>query len=349
MTRLWRWLKRLALALGLVVVGLLLPPAYVELACRGTPQASTHTPLITDPDWQRAESRTLLTYPEWHIVHAYDDYARVIAEGDPHDFAYLSAIADFWTTLCPLNRAAGEMGEITTDTKLTIYTIGVSFTLEMLAKAAYEETLGRLATMVRGPKRSALDTVSAAQARDYAVFLQQTPWYKYDFAADLAQLSSVATTDFRDRERLFALRNEFLGKAWYARQIDAAVAATGADALRIRSVVKNIPVNTLLTMPGVEVIGPLGEGVVIETDRYRAFTNLVGDIVMRGGQFAEIAGNDEILVTATSPEPSDARALYSFPRQGYGDTRHLLLVPIADLHAVLLTPGPLRFEHIHDY
>ena len=42
--------------------------------------------VLLDAEWQRAESRTLTTYPEWHIVHAYDDYARVITDGDPHEF-----------------------------------------------------------------------------------------------------------------------------------------------------------------------------------------------------------------------------------------------------------------------
>ena len=68
------------------------------------------------------------------------------------------------------------MGEITTDTKLTIYTIGVSFTAELLAKAAYEETLGRIATLIRGAARAPLDDVSAGQARDYAAVRQQVPW-----------------------------------------------------------------------------------------------------------------------------------------------------------------------------
>jgi hypothetical protein len=33
-----------------------------------------HDPLV-GADWQRPEGRTLMTYPEWHIVHAYEDYA----------------------------------------------------------------------------------------------------------------------------------------------------------------------------------------------------------------------------------------------------------------------------------
>ena len=346
---LWRWLKRLLVVVLVLILGLLAPPAYVELACRGEAQPDNYTPLITDSDWQRPESRTLLTYPEWHIVHAYDDYGRVLQTGDPHDFGYFRAIAGFWGTLCPLTEAADAVGEITTDTKLTIYTIGVSFTAELLAKAAYEETIGRVATWLRDVERAPLDDLSAKMAADYAVFLQQTPWYKWDFAADVQTLEAEATANIRDRERLFALRNEFLAKSWYAKQIEAAVADLGADALRIRSVVKSIDVDQLSAIPGVTVIGPVTDGTLIETDRYRVFTNIIANLAESGADFAEIAGNDDILFTVTSPTPEFEGALYSFPRQGYGDYRHLVLLPVVELSDRLRSLDGVTLEHVHDY
>ena len=349
MRALWRWLKRLLVVAAVLILGLLAPPAYIELACRGDAQPDSYASLISDPEWRRPESRTLLTYPEWHIVHAYDDYGRVLATGDPHDFAYVRAIAGFWGTLCPLTEAADAMGEITTDTKLTIYTIGVSLTAELLAKAAYEETIGRVATWLRDGERSPLDDVSAKMAANYAVFLQQVPWYKWDFAADVEQLESEATGSFRDRERLFALRNEFLAKAWYAKQIEAAVAGLGADALRIRSIVQNISGDDLSSIPGVTVIGPMGDGTLIETDRYRAFTDIIADLAANGADFAEIAGNNDILFTVISPTPEFDGALYSFLRQGYGDYRHLVLIPVAGLAGRLRTLDDVSLEHVHDY
>ena len=164
-------MKRLVFALDIALIGLVAPPIYIEVACRGEPSGTGYQPLIVDPNWQRAESRTLLTYPEWHIVHAYDEYARVITTGAPHEFGYLRAISGFWGTLCPLTEAAASMGGVTGDTKATIYTIGVSFTAELLAKAAYEETLGRVTVWLRGAERAPLDDLSAAQAAAYGAFL----------------------------------------------------------------------------------------------------------------------------------------------------------------------------------
>lgn len=346
---LWRWFKRL-LVVAVVFVALLLAPAgYTEIACTGSPRFEAHSPIITDPEWQRAESRTLVTYPEWHIVHAYDDYARVIRDGDPHDFGFLRAITGFWTSLCPLKERADQMGGMTGDSKMTIYTIGVSFTAEMLAKAAYEKTLGRVATWIRGPERSALDEVSARRAAEYAVFLQQVPWYKWSFADDMKILASEGGDGFRDRERRFALTAEARAKSAYAGVIAEAVAGIGADELRLRSIVTGLPASQIAEIEGVTVISERPEGIEIETDRYRTFTRILERLAVAGADVVEIAGNDEILFTAISDEPSARDAVFSFQRQGYGDWRHLILVPVADLLDRLRDLDGLSLEHVHDY
>ena len=354
MRRIWRWLRRLAFLVLALLLLLLAPVGYVELACRGTALADAHAPILP-PAFRREESRTYTTYPEWHIVHAYDDYARVIATGDPHDFGFLGAIRGFWGGLCPLARRAGEHGGFSLESKATIYTIGVSFTAEMALKAAYEETLGRIATWIRGPHRAALDDLSARQAAEYARFLQQTPWYRWDFAADAAALEAAATGSFRDRERAFALGLEFGAKAAYARIIAAAVAAAGQDQLEMRSVVTGMDTRALEAIGQVTVIGERPEGIEIETPRYRIFTHIAGAIAAAGGSFVEIAGNDDILLTAISAAPdlpgALPGALVSLPRQGYGDWRHLVAVKVPQLAATLraLAAAGVRIEHIHDY
>ena len=122
------------------------------------------------------------------IVHAYEDYAQVINSGDPHDYGFLRGIGGFWSSLCTLSRNAVAHGDIDWGTKQMVYVIGVSFTAELLLKAAYEETVGRLFASVRGAERAPLDLVSAAQATAYAGFLQQVPWYKWRFREDAEEL-----------------------------------------------------------------------------------------------------------------------------------------------------------------
>lgn len=345
-----KFLKRLGLLLMVVVVGLLSPIGYVELACRPDGQPSDYVAILPD-EHQRAEGRTLLTYPEWHIVHAYDDYARVISDGDPHDYRYLSSIGGFWTSLCSLSGASGPHGGFPTEFKQTIYTIGVSFTAELLAKALYEETVGRVTTLMRGETRSPLDDLSATQATQYSQFLRQVPWYQWDFTRDSAALSDSKTDVLRDRERRVALGLEYATKAKYAKVIAAAVANMEPDALRLRMIVTGLDRATLNGYEDVVVIGQREEGVEIDTPRYRALTVLLSQMAQAGGDFVEIAGNDDILFSVTSDDPDLDDALYSFGRQGYGDTRHLVLLRVSDLAEALrgMDGQALRLEHIHDY
>ncbi len=345
----FRWFGRLCLLLTVLVVGLLLPVGWNHLVCVG-PVAPDDYAAILPEEHHRDEGRTLLTYPEWHIVHAYDDYARVISEADPHDFGYLRAIGGFWSSLCALSKAAGDHGGAKGEIMQVVYTIGVSFTAEMLAKAAYEETIGRVASLVRGADRAPLDTLSAEQATRYARFLQQTPWYKWDFEADRAALSEAATPQFRDRERTLALGLEYGAKAAYAQVIDAAVAAVGADELTLRMIVTGLGESDLAQFQGVAVIGTRPEGIEIETPRYRELTGLLLEMATAGASFVEIAGNDDILFTALS-EGAAGDSIHSFARQGYGDQRHLILVPVPELADRLrgLGDAGLTLEHIHDY
>ncbi len=342
---LWRWLKRAVLLVVVLVLGLLSPVAYVEVMCRGGGVAVPYAALLPEAE-RRPESRTLMTYPEWHIVHAYADYAAVLAAGDPHDYRFLSGIGGFWSSLCSLSRAAPAHGGVDGPTKQMVYTIGVSFTAELLAKAAYEETLGRLFAALRGGARAPLDGLSARQAADYAVFLQQVPWYRWDFRRDAAELSAGNSGVLRDRERNLALGIEYRVKAAYAGVIAAAVAATGADELRMRVIVTGLSTVELAGLSDVRVVAQRPEGVEIDTPRYRAFTELAQMIAGRGGDFVEIAGNDDILFTAITDAP-DPGALISMPLQGRPGARGLYLIKVRDLAAVLRSrPG---IEHIHDY
>ncbi|MDR6263170.1 hypothetical protein [Roseobacter sp. N2S] len=348
-----RWLLRAVLAVVVLALLLLAPVGYNELACRADMTDEKYAALI-DPAEHRAEAASYLTYPEWHIVFAYDDYAQILQSGDPQDFGYFKAITGFWTAMCSLTQTADAHGGAP-ETKTMDYVIGVSFTAELLAKAAYEETIGRITTWLRGPDPVASDTASARMARDYAEFLHQIPWYKYDFPKDVAALKAIGPLTFRDRERQFALGLEFGAKTAYAKAIAQAVEASGQAKLTIRSVVKGVDTDALHKIPEVIVIRATPDGIEIETPRYAAFTAILKTIADQNGEIIEIAGNDEIMVTLTGskrPDPvQDADVLARLDRQGYGDHRWLVNVQLADLsNLIRALKGPdASLEHIFDY
>ena len=119
--------------------------------------------------------------------------------------------------------------------------------------------------------------------------------------------------------------------------------------MRLRAIVANLSSEALGQVEGVTIIGPSGDGIEIETDRYRSFTGVVERLAIAGAEIREIAGNDEILFTALSDDATVDGALGSFQRQGYGDFRHLILVDVRDLADRLRALDGMVLEHVHDY
>ena len=336
---------------------LLSPVAYVELGCRGQAVTQTYKPLITNPTFQRREANTYLTYPEWHIVFAYDGLAQALKTGDEHAFDYIDSVSTFWISTCALTRVASQHGGADWDTRSMIHTIGVSFTMEMLAKAAYEETMGRATAWLRGPRKTAQDTVIAGVAADYAAFLRQTPWYLYPFNRKAHELWAAPVDQFvRGWERRLGIGLEFEAKRAYAKVIAGAVAATAPAQLVIRSMVSGLDAPVLGRIPGVTVIGGRRDGFEIETPRYDLFTRILSEIARQGGAIREIAGNDEIMVSVTVSEGVAVRVQHGtvilrMKRDGIPGERLLVNVRMPELAAFLNTypRGEPGLEHVFDY
>lgn len=351
MKRLLKWLGLTFLALILLIAT---PIAYTETMCRGTPLEQAEAAHITDPAWRRAEARTYLTYPEWHIVYAYEGYAEVLLSAPPHGFPYTTAVTGFWSSLCALTEKADELGAAGVDAKLTIYTIGASFTLEMLFKAAYEETIGRIASWTAST--SPQDGVEAVMAADYATFLQETPWYKYDFNGWHAKLMAAPIEGIRSLERRIALGIEWKAKAAYARVIAKAAGAVGADELTMRIALQGVTPDYLETYPEITVISGTGETIIAEVPRYRTFTKLVEKLRVNNPRvrIAEIAGNDDILISLDAPAnaslPDGLNVLSVTPRVGFPNRSRVLVATKTDqLLDVAPAPNQMRVEHIYDY
>ncbi len=332
---------------GLVVTAAAAPILWVETSCRGEEIPQAALPVLATPADRRAEGRSYLTYPEWHMVHAYEDMAATVAAGEAHRYPYIGQVAGFWSSFCAMNREAGRHGPVGFDARATIHTIGVSFAAEMALKGAYETTIGRL---FAADAPTAQDEIETLMAGSYAAFLQQTPWYRFDFAGWRARLWEAEADSLRGWERRVGLGIEWTGKALYARATGAAAGAMGADETRMRVAVTGLDGNGLADLG--EILRETGGGAVLDVERYRAFTGTVREVARRGGGFAWIAGNDEIMISMVGPEPvltPGARALASVGRQG--DPCHLVTLPVAELAdlARALEAGPAHLEHVYDY
>ena len=349
------------LLVGIVLITVLV--LWIEGTCRGGAAAVTAPASASriEPGDRRPEVNSYLSYPEWYIVHAYEDFVGVLKQHDEHVFGYLASIRGFWSSYCRLNRLVSGHGTTPLDTKVMLYTIGVSFTGEMALKGLYEITIGYLTAAIRGDERTAEDRFALAVAQDYARFLRQTPWYAYPFGTTLVRFwreTPLASGSIvRTIERRFALSAEFTIKAVYAKLI-ALLAGLSPAELRNRSVVRSVDLAVTTADPRVTLVRRLtAQDAIIETPRYRAFTDIVVALARRGDDMVEIAGNTNVLVTVLAPAAyrmtqQGVHELFAIPLQSRPGWRRLGLdVKVTDLSPLIrqLASGNAEFEHVYDY
>lgn len=358
-----KWGRRIAIALALALALAAMPVAWIETACVGSPEPGPprHASLL-EPEHRRDGINSYLTYPEWSIVHAYEDLAAVTRRSSESDNDYFGAIGRYWSSLCSITTLASSRGTISNEYRVMLHVIGLSFAAEMGVKGLYEKTIGRISSIFRGSRKTPEDEFALKVAEEYAGFLRQTPWYEYPFAARLGQFwsqtSLIGGNPLRKMERRLALTLEWGAKAIYATAIGIGAGATMPPVLRIRSVIADLLPEDVAADPRITMIRRLPGGAsVIETDRYRTHTEIMRGLAARGRNHVEIAGNTRILVTVISPpdEPvilKDATVLLDVPVQARPGWRRVGLdVEVSSLMALMrsLEGSQLQLEHVYDY
>lgn len=353
-----RWARRIALVLLPLLLLAAAPAVVVDRACEAEAEDRAPPPpayALGEGPWRRAAGDSFLTYPEWFIVHSYEDMAGVARGASESAFDYVASITGFWRSLCTATREAGRTGAMTQDQKSTNAVIGISFTAEMALIGAYERSIGALTAWARGPRRTPEDDFALRVAEDYATFLRQVPWYEYPFATEFSRLWQETpfgeVSMVRSAERRLWLSALYGGRALYAQAI-AALAGTSPAALRLRSVITG---GDPEADPRITILRQFEDGAtLIETPRYRAFTDILAGIAERGGEVREIAGNPRILVTVLAPEgvapPADL--VFALPIQSRPGWRRLGLdVEVPALARVMrdLPATGATFEHAYDY
>jgi hypothetical protein len=361
MSRGRKLLKWTGLGLALLLVLAALPVLWIETRCVEAP-ATASAPAVQSllaPADRRPEVNSYLTYPEWSIVHAYEDLAAVARRGSESDYPYLTAITSYWSNLCDIARFATRRGDGLGDYRVMLHVIGLSFAGEMSVKGLWETTIGRLTTLLRGAPTPE-DRFALAVADDYAKFLRQTPWYEYPFGAKLIEFWRTTPLFegnlIRKIERRIALSLEWGVKSLYARLI-AIGAATDPAPLRIKSVVADLQSDDAAADPRIKVVEARPGATIIETDRYQAFTAIMRGLAARGRNFSEIAGNRNIMVTVFAPSarataPAGTTLLFAAPVAAKPGFHRLALdVKVPALLAFMrgLEAAGLTLDHVYDY
>src|SRR5437868_6676232 len=356
---------------GLVVVialAVLVPLAYIEGTCGPASNASAAAtpaqalPAIDEQGYRRKLDNTYFTFPEWYIVYSFEDFGRFLDSSSESHFNYLGHILGFWRSFCTINRAMPPAAESRSEVKTMIYVIGISYSIEYAIKGLYENTIGRVFEWIRGDKRTPQDDYALAVLQDYAAFLYTIPWYKYPFREKLNGFMAISTptpSTARTIERGFALGSEYVIKIGYAALIQKALDASSDDEPRdIMFVVATLPPEVLAAEPRIKPIRALSpQWQLVQTPRYKDFTEILLGLLDRGIPLAEIAGNREIMITVIAPKSAaldvkDATELFSLDLDANPGFRRAGLKPridrLVDINRELKARGA-GIEHFYDY
>jgi hypothetical protein len=364
-----RWLRRiLAVVAILIALSVLVPLAYIEGTCRPSSGAAAASapavtlPAIDEPGYRRKLNNTFFTFPEWYIVYSFEDFGRFLDRSSESHFGYLGHIFGFWRSFCTINRAVPATGESLTEVKTMIYIIGISYSVEYAIKGFYENTIGRAFEWIRGEKRTPQDEFGRAVLQDYAAFLYTIPWYKYPFREKLDGLFAISAptpSNFRTWERGFALGAEYFVKIGYASLIQKALDAGGDTEPRdIMFAVATLPPAVLAKEARIKPVRALTpQWQLVQTPRYKDFTEIVQSLLDQGYGLAEIAGNHDILITVVAPDAAKlniegATELFSLELDARPGFRRAGLKAridrLVDINRELKARGA-SIEHFYDY
>jgi hypothetical protein len=358
-----RILIGLLIAVSIVAVPVML---FIGVNCygrggsdRGKPAANTPADI---PSYARAEAFTFLTLPEWFIVYSTDDYASFVQKESPSDFRYVGAVFDYWSYYKAACDATSRDYPFEGGYHMMLGVIGASFTIENLLKAIYENSIGRFTAWWSG-RGSAEDAFAAKVSAEYGAFMHTTPWYEFPFRTRLRQLwrevPSSKSGWLRRWERRMALSAEYTAKAVYGWLIGLATrSAYSPEDLKIHARIENAP-DSIFRNPDIQKVKQLGtRSFIVTIPRYEAFTKTALNMLRDNVRFVDVAGNDEMLVSAIAPASMDDQVvglgtLVARRPMTIDDERNRLAfrVRVAKLHEAIptLRAAGATIEHLYDY
>jgi hypothetical protein len=305
--------------------------------------------------------------PEHLVVAHADAYARHLAQSRPSTFPHFTAARDYWGAVSTACGVSTQEYAFNPGQQITLGLLGAGHTADQVLKGVYEGTLGRAVEWLFS-NDTPEDRFAAETARDLARFERSAPWQQFPFGARLQHLWSATPLwgphVLRKWERRVVLSAEYGIKSLCA-SLARLVATTPADkdTARLHAWIGNTT-TAVLQANGAEIVSTVGPGSFIVTlPRGDAFTRTVVGLVGGGARVLDVAGNDEIALTAIvrQPGPEATGAADAPPAGRVLATDPLLTEPsahrvtvrtplarLADLAAWLQRRGAV-LERFYDY
>jgi hypothetical protein len=372
--RLKTFLKRRVLPFVLFVAGafilfvaaFILKCAFVKPSVPPLPQIARQA---NAPDIGAKNRRPLedsyFSYPEWYIVWSYEERAQYLPKNLPSGFPYFASVAQYWRSYCFICGLTQSRHQFNFGDHLSSFVLGGSFALEYSIRGAYEQTIGRASEWTSGHELVEEDAYAARVAREYADFVYVRPFYEFHFAHVLKQLWKETPLwgkhPIRKMERKFILSVDFGIEALYAKAMLIASHLTyGAESDETYSWFSHAPENLVQEFPHIKKIKDIAPGsLLVSIPRYQEFTDIAVKLATRNVQFAQIAGNDEIMLSIVAPKiwnynlpANEASILFTEDVLTRPDLKRIVLeCPVPALQSVLRTldSPQIKIEHIYDY
>lgn len=323
--------------------------------------ASTDVESPVAPDQRRGAEQTLLTYPEWFLVHSPAEYATWVAGHPSHDFPFIAHVGQLWGSYAAVTREQWrERYPANLGYHVMILVIASSTTVEYGLRSAYENVAGRIGWALSSGTLTPEDRYGARVAQDYVDFIRKDPWYLFDFTAKLRDLWTTVplfgADPIRKWEHRYALTTEYAVKAVYGKLIELATRSSYEPARPTTQVVVDHAPDAL--PDGVRLVNTLDDGrAVLDLPRYFDFRLAATALARSGSHLVDVAGNrGTILVTLWTRDavalPDGSRVLFEQPIVTKPGTRRVgALVPVTALSS-LLVDAPARgasIAHVYDY
>lgn len=340
---------------------------FVALNCYSGSSSQTAVEAALEKDasepagYRREEASTFLTLPEWYIVYNTDEYATALATRAPSAFPYVGSIRQYWRYYGGACAATKGVYPFSGGNHLMLAVIGSSFSLEYAIKGLYENTAGRLTEWISGHDTPE-DTYAQQTAAEYGTFMHTVPWYEFPFLQKIKTLwtstPALGPHMFRKWERRAMLTAEYAIKAAYGWLIGLSSEATyGEVDLTIGARLANTTPEVFADGIVTRIAGTPNGDALVRMPRYEAFTGRVLTLLEGGTRFVDIAGNDEILLTALAPagwSVDNLNAIVVVDERLLNDVtarRIALKVPVRELHTVVpqVQARGARIEHLYDY
>jgi len=301
-----RGVGRLVGFVGLLLVGG--PGAFIGIICSGGGSQPPRDLIAPFAMPARDESLTFLSVPERLVVSQTDEYARHLANGRPSTFPHFSAARDYWAAVSTACGVTTREYPFNAGQQITLGVLGSGHTAEHILKGVYEGTLGRFTEWLSS-NDTPEDRFAAQTVGELARFEHGAPWQQFPFGARLQQLWSGTPMwgphIVRKWERRAVLSVEYGVKALTASAARLLAAAPpDKDTARLHAWVGSAA-PAILQSNGAQIVSTVGPGSFIVTlPRGDAFTRSLLGLIGGGVRILDVAGNDEIALTAVARQPS---------------------------------------------